>query len=201
MKRNKSIILSLIIIIVLMTGAAVYKVWLYNPVIAKVGNFEITKQDADQRDQVVRSNYPESEKGLGLEQLIRGATSAEILKSHGFDVSDKLVREDQIRIEQNTRARANLEKIKAIFKGDMDAYRRVFIFPDLADRVLYSYFTESQVMQAESKNRAQKIIPEAQAAKNLKEFAAVLLQVLGNQLKDSYQVFLMSLRSSGRKLH
>jgi hypothetical protein len=122
----------------------------------------ISRRDAEYRDEIIRFYFPEDKRKLGLEQLINSYTNAQILKHVGHDITPEVLQKEEERIDKNTLQPKKLEQIKAIFAGDSAAYRRVYILPTYADRVIYyEVFAREPRFHEESLKRAEQIRDEA----------------------------------------
>ncbi len=132
---------------------------------AVVGDYKISVQDAALRDKVIQIYYPQQAEKYGLKQLVASYTYAQILKNYGKEITEDVVAGEAERIEKNTRAPEVLARIKAVFKDDEAAYRRVFILPTFADRVIYfDFFLKTPEFHAESKAKAASFARVAAAA-------------------------------------
>ena len=121
--------------------------------LAQVGNHTITAHDADYRNQVISFYYPEEKRQLGLDQLIRAYRTAEILANNGHAITPEVIENEVKRIDTQTRDPAGLAKIKAIFGEDQAAYRKIFVVPVYAERMIYfSFFLYHPEIQAPSGN-------------------------------------------------
>jgi hypothetical protein len=133
-----------------------------NPVIAKVGRYAITKKDFEYRNQITALEYPSRNEDIGLQQLVKSYTLAEILQRNGHAITEQTLDQEEIRIDTHTRDRPMLEKIKAIFKGNRPAYRKVYILPVYAGRTIYfDFFLNDPKIQAPSKVLASELLAEA----------------------------------------
>ncbi len=111
-----------------------------NPVLAEVGDYKITKEEANFRNRVIRIYYPQETRNLGIDQLVRAFTYAQILKNNGQEVTDDVLTKEVNRIDQHTLVPETLARIKGIFGPDTKSYRRVFVLPTLTERVIYFEF-------------------------------------------------------------
>lgn len=129
-----------------------------NHLIAQVGNFKIYKLDVKKQNQVTHLFYPNAAKDIGLSQLTKSFTHADILKNNGVEITELMLRKEERRIDDNTRSPQTLQKLKGIFKDDDEAYRRVFILPLLADRMIHSFFMNNPRIQESSRKKAEEFI-------------------------------------------
>ncbi len=126
-----------------------------DPVVARVGDYEIRKSDVELKDKVTRYYYPAETRSLGQEQLIQTFVNAQILKNHARGVTESDLKKEEERIDQHTIAPEKLEQIKQIFGGDKERYRRVFVLPTLVDRVIYyDFFLKDDEAQEKAKQKA-----------------------------------------------
>lgn len=137
--KKKYILYSLALIVVICLLVFTYKK-LKNPVWAEVGDYKITKEEAQYRDRVIRIYYPQDTRRLGLQQLIGSYIHAQILKNNGAEITEETLIKEEARIDKQTLVPETLSKIKGIFGPDIKSYRRVFILPTYADRVIYFEF-------------------------------------------------------------
>jgi hypothetical protein len=132
------------------------------PYVAKIGDYKITQKDRDYRDKIIRVYYPETAESYGLRQLVGSYTNAQVLKNNDQKLDDEILKKEEERINQNTRAPETLERIKQIFGDDVESYRKVFILPTYADRVIYfEYFMNNPEIHAPSLKAAQEFLAEA----------------------------------------
>lgn len=140
--------------------------------IAKVGDYEITQQDIDRRDEIARVYYPENTSSQGLKQLTDAYIYAEILKKHGRPVTAELLQAEQERIDKQSLMPEMLARIKNIFGKDTESYRRIFVLPIYVDRVLpFEFFPNDRVIHAERLKIATRLLTEVQ--KDPKHFARI----------------------------
>ncbi len=136
---KKYLLLSVALILLVTVLVFTYKK-LKNPVWAEVGDYKITKEEAQYRDRVIRIYYPQDNRRLGLQQLIGSYIHAQILKNNGAEITEDILAKEEARIDKQTLVPETLSKIKGIFGPDNRSYRRVFILPTYADRVIYFEF-------------------------------------------------------------
>ncbi len=154
-------------VVVLAGGAAGVARWKFRkgPVVATVGDYTLHAEDERFRNEVIRIYYPEDTRSLGLQQLRRAYTYAQILKNNGHPVTDEALKAEDARINRNTLMPEMLNRIKGIFGGDSEAYYRVYILPTLTERIIYyDFFLRDPKIQGESKRLAEKFIAAAKAS-------------------------------------
>lgn len=144
----------------------------HDPQIGKVGDYIITQKDVTYRDSVFHLYTPEDSRNPGLQQLIKAFTYAQILKNNSHPVTDEILQKEEQRIDQKTLLPEKLQSIKAVFKGDQKAYRKIFILPTYVERtIFYDFFLNNPTAQAESKKIASDFLETA--LKNPSQFAGL----------------------------
>jgi hypothetical protein len=143
-KKNKIIIFSLAAIILI-------GFFFFFHTVAVVGDLRISAKDVSYRNKVNKIFYPNDPNDYGKEQLITAFTYAQILKNNGVEISDKVLKEEEARIDQNTKAPDVLEKIKKVYGNDKESYQKDFVLPTYAERTIYfDFFNKSKKAQAKS---------------------------------------------------
>jgi hypothetical protein len=131
-------------------------------VIVQVGQFTITRQDVAWRDAIHRLYFPWDERKLGLEELVHAYTAAQILMNNGYPITPNVIEAEERRIQQTTLMQERLARIKSVFQGNQDGYRRVYVLPTLVERVIYyNFFLHDPKAQAESLDRAEALLAKA----------------------------------------
>jgi len=132
--------------------------------IMRIGQFEISQKMVNDREQILRLTSPK-QVGLGLRQLQEAYINAQILMNHGVVLDDRVLANEEKRVDQNTRRPEQLQQIKEIFGRRQEDYRRAFILPVYANRTIYfDFFLNDPQVQAESFAPA-KVFHEAVRAK------------------------------------
>jgi hypothetical protein len=146
----------------------------HDAVIAQVGQFTISRQDAAWRDDVHRLYFPRDERELGLEELVHAYTAAQILVNNGYPITPEVIEAEERRIQQTTLMPETLARIKSVFHGNQDGYRRVYVLPTLVERVIYyDFFLHNPRAQAKSLDKAQLLLVTAREnSSNLMHLAA-----------------------------
>ncbi len=184
LKNKKIIFITIGIFAVLILG---YLVFMSQRPLAIVGDIEISKTDADYRDQIILLDVPDEKRSLGLYQLMKTAYSEEILKNNSYIIQPSQILTEEERINKATKDPEKLKKIKNIFKNDVDAYRRVFIKPALIDKVIYyEFFTKDEKIHAESLKQTMDFIKGYDPKVKFSDYA--------NSLKIKYQNLNVSLK-------
>lgn len=151
MFKKKNLIIALGIAVLGMTCFGLYRAFYHDRTIATVGEYKITEKDKILRDQIQQVFYPKDPNSYGLDQLVTAFTYAQILKNNGHEITEHLLRAEDMRINQNTKAPEVLQKIRALFKGDEEAYKKVFLLPTYAERTIYyDFFSKSPKAQESS---------------------------------------------------
>jgi hypothetical protein len=90
---------------------------------------------------------------------MKAMVSAQILANNGVAMDDEALKKEQARIDKETGLPEFLARIKAVFKGDMAAYRKVYVLPVYAGRMIYfDFFLHNKAIHAESERAAQDFI-------------------------------------------
>jgi len=133
-------------------------------IVAKVGEYEISQKDVELRDKVVRIYYPGEQRSVGLKQLVEAYQAARILKKYGRPVTAEILEAEATRIDRNTKSPEGLGEIKAIFAGDSESYRRIYVLPVFVNRTLrFDLFPQDQRIHAESLEKARTFVAVATA--------------------------------------
>jgi hypothetical protein len=142
-------------------------------VIAHVGQFTITRQDVAWRDALHDLYFPQDKRKVGLDELVHAYTAAQILLKHGYALTAKAIEAEERRIDETTLMPDMLARIKAVFQGNQDGYRRVYVLPTLVERVVYyEFFLHDRKAQAESLRTAESFLAKAERdSANFRELA------------------------------
>lgn len=186
MVSKKRIIVSTLIVILLTMAAVVYNK--FKPV-AIVGEIKIFRKDIVYRDKVIRLSNPDEKRSLGLFQLVKSATNHQILKKYGHVISENDLKNEEQRIDKNTRDPDSLKKIKDIFGNDHESYLRDFVQPNLVDnKIYYGLFLNDEKIHSESLNLAtsfiNKVISNPSQFKKIAEADGVMVKGLTLSLKN-----------------
>lgn len=131
---------------------------------AEVGDYKILKSDVDKKNQVIRLYFPDETRDLGLNQLIDSYVNAAILEKYGKKITPENVTEEEVRIEKESQMPDVLKKIQDIFGSNKEAYRRVFVIPVIADRMIYfELFSKEKSFHKDSLERAARLLEKAQS--------------------------------------
>ena len=159
--KKQKILVALGIAVLGLAGFGLYRAFYHDRVIATVGDYEITQKDKVLRDQIQRVFYPQDPHSYGLDQLVNAFSYAQILKNNGHEITEHLLRAEDMRINQNTKAPEVLRKIRALFKGDEEAYKKVFVLPTYAERTIYyDFFSKNPKAQERSLAKVRKFLDE-----------------------------------------
>ena len=127
--------------------------------VAQVGSYSITDKDVTYRNQLIKMDYPNETRDLGLKQLTDTYTFAEILKNNGTELTDAMILAEEERIRTHSKMPEQLLEIRRIFGLDHDSYLKVYVLPVLAMRVLpYEFFPRQRDIQKSTLERAMKIL-------------------------------------------
>ncbi len=139
--------------------------------VLEVGQFQFTKTDLEQRLKVLQFYFP-NEKNLDPKRdLIRVYSTAQVLLDHGIpDFRDRVIQEDK-RIDNSTLDPTGLARIKRIFAGDLEAYRRIYIVPVLVPRLFSDFAGRHSIPQAKSRAKIEGFLERA--TKQPAKFAAM----------------------------
>ncbi len=139
-------------------SVAVYS-YLSNPVVAIVGDYKITQRDVKYKNLASLVNNPQEMRNLGLEQLIRGYTYAQILKNNEAAITNEVLDKEVERINTHSSDPEMLAKIKNVFGFDTKRFRRVFVLPSYAERAVYSeLFLKSPKLREEASKSAENFL-------------------------------------------
>lgn len=142
--------------------------------VCTVGSTQISEKDVALRAKVSEIYYPGSgKKHVGLAQLIKANLAFEIIKSLGSNVDGALLDREAKRIDDNTKARDVLQKIKAVYGDNRSLYIESFVRPVYAERFLYNeIFLTSKEIHKERYLKAKKFLESTRRnSKSFKELA------------------------------
>lgn len=169
-KKNK---IAGLLIIIGITVAGIAWIYLRDPVVARVGDYSITQSDVDFRNQIYQFYTPGDNRKPGLQQLTKALTYAQILKNNGQPVDEATILEEEKRIDSKTLMPEKLQALKALFKGNMKSYRKVFVLPTYVERVIYfEFFLKSPKVQSEEQKKALAFLRESMTEKGKFELLA-----------------------------
>lgn len=130
-------------------------------IMAKVGDYEITQKWVEFRNKVIVIYFPKETRKLGLDQLIRAYTTAQILKNNGHPVTEEILEAENRRIDMNTKMPELLDKIKDAAGGDKETYFKGYILPTYTERVIQDFFLGRHDLQERSYQKAKEFLAEA----------------------------------------
>jgi hypothetical protein len=134
-------------------------------IVARAGRFVVRARDSALRERLIRLEHPEESRPLGTYQLCRAFELAAVLEAHGRPITDAALDAEARRIETATRDREAWQRIRALFGDDEAAYRRVYVLPVLAHRIVpFDFFRNDPAVQGESRLRAERFLEAARAA-------------------------------------
>lgn len=129
--------------------------------LVRIGQFQITEQMVKDRDALIRQRAANETRSLGLQQLKNAYTLAQILINNGHPIDDSVLQKEEERVDRTTLMPEKLQAIKNIFGDRKDDYRKVFILPVYAERVIYyEFFLNNETVQAESLRQANQFLGE-----------------------------------------
>lgn len=140
--------------------------------VAVVGDYTITDSDVEYRAEVAKIYYPKEfeakpwayARQIGLNQLINSYQTAQILTNRGRGFTEGNLVDESTRIDRESRDRITLAKVKKIFGNDEKSYLKVFVLPNLADRLIYyGYFLSEPSIHSEARKLADDFASEALA--------------------------------------
>ena len=108
-------------------------------IVASVGSYNITNKMVALREKVAEIYYPDKKQKVGLIQLIKAYTTAQILENEGVKITQSDLKKEAKRIDENTKNTKILNQIKSIFGKKTESYYQVFILPNLAKRVIQPF--------------------------------------------------------------
>ncbi len=133
---------------------------LSDPVL-EVGSFQFTRQDLDQRLRVLQFYFPQDKNLNPRNDLVRVYSTVQVLLDFGIpNLRDRVIAEDK-RIDNSTLDPTGLARIKRIFNGDIEAYRRLFVLPVLAPRLFSDFASRHTIPQGKSRATAARFIEAA----------------------------------------
>jgi hypothetical protein len=112
-----------------------------SPVVARVGDWQITKKDVELRvlEQRFENQTAKIEGKTGLSQLLRDYATAEILKKYGRPVTNDILEQEAKRIDTQTLMPMKLKQIKDIFPAHSQ-YLNLYVLPVYVNRIVYYDF-------------------------------------------------------------
>lgn len=132
--------------------------------VMQVGQFLITQQMINDRDKIIGISYPFQKESLGLLQLQKAYTDAQVLINNGHKINDDVLFGEMKRIEENTLAPDKLQEIKDIFSQRKEAFLKTYILPIYAQRVIFfDFFLNDPKIQNESRQKADNFLRQAKA--------------------------------------
>lgn len=183
---ERKIINIIVAFCILILGAGIYFFLFTNRTLMQVGDYTIKSNDTKFKDKINNIFYPNNKESYGLSQLEKSFVYAQILKNNGLEITESMIRQEEMRINQNTKDPERLKEIQKLFGDDIESYRKVFILPTLAERVLYyDYFSNNPKAQEKSIAKANAVLTEIKNGK--KNFKAV-----AQEMSLGYQVFTAS---------
>ena len=167
---SKKILIGLLFGFAILAGVAF--LYLRDRTVATVGDYKITAKEVAYRDQVQKVFYPQDKNNYGKDQLVNAFLYGQILKNNGHEISERILREEEMRINQNTKDPITLKKIRDLFQGDDEAYRKAFILPTYAERVIYfDFFLKNRKAHESSLQKVHDFLIMAQNKGNIDELA------------------------------
>lgn len=166
MSKKMRILISMGAVILGLTTFGLYLFFSQERVIATVGDYKITKTDKELRDQIQWIFYPKDPHSYGLDQLTNAFIYAQILKNNGHEVTEAILRAEDMRINQNTKAPEVLKKIRDLFKGNDELYQKVFVLPTYAERTIYyDFFNKNAKVQEPSLKVTREVLQKIETTK------------------------------------
>jgi hypothetical protein len=155
--------------VTLVLAAAIFCWKSCNPVVAKVGNYSLTKRDVDLRTKIIQLHNGKLTRQNALEQLVASYTRAQILENMGAPISSQTILDEEKRLDSQS-----VSSIRGLFGSDIESYRRLYVLPMLAERALYQgYFLKKSSIQLEARAKAEAFLQafrkEPRQAKKLAE--------------------------------
>lgn len=129
--------LSLIIVTLLSLIYCTKKVADPRATLLKIDSYNITQEQVDYRNQVIKIYYPQESRDLGLEQLKKYYQYLVILKKHGRVLNNEVLELEAARIDKETKDQQTLDQIKKVFGSDREAYLYTYVMPILVEREIY----------------------------------------------------------------
>ncbi len=149
--------MSLLAWIIAITAAIGISYLIFRPV-SLVGTTLITQKNIDLKNEITKKYFPNEKRDLGQMLLEKSFLKFEILKRNGIIIGKKEILDEEARIEKQTQRPEFLLEIKLLFKGNIDEYRKVFVLPNLVDRQIYDFFSNSEIIHQKPLHQALQII-------------------------------------------
>lgn len=174
-KKKISVVTATALVVIL---AVSFFIFFKDPNLGTVGEYPITKTEVEYRNQIHRLYNPEDSRNPGLHQLKKAFTYAQILKNNGLVITEETLLTEEKRIDEKTLMPEKLQAIKAVFQGNMKAYRKVFVLPTYVERTIYfDFFLKSPELQAKEKKNAEEFL--AEVLKNPKQMDPLVKRYQG----------------------
>jgi len=147
--------------------------------VLQVGQFQFTAFDLARRKRVLQYYYP-NDKGIDPKaDLIRVYSAVEAMAQNGLsNFRDRVIAEDK-RIDSSTLDPTGLARIKRIFGDDIEAYRRLFVAPNLVPGMFADMAGRHPAAQAKSRGAVSAFIEAA--TKHPKQFAELAKKTEGKR--------------------
>lgn len=139
----------------------------------KVGDYVLTQKDLEYSNKVAAVDSPDKSPMNGRDRLVRGYSSAQILKDLKMEVTPQMTKAEEDRLTRLAQPGTFIGKIKAIFGEDTEHFRRVYVFPGVAEKRLYQeYYLKKNPSLVEARKRAERFLTDfRKAPKGLEKLA------------------------------
>ncbi len=144
------------------------------PVVVQVGEFKLTQKEAELYETALRARQANMSRATALNALITAFSRIQILKNVGVTINEEALDKEQKRLTPLMEKGGPLEKVRAVFKDDVKAFRKLYLMTGLAEKVIYQdYFLKHSPEQMEARKRADQFLEafkkEPEAVRRLAE--------------------------------
>lgn len=143
-------------------------------IVARVGDQTLVRSDLQQRQKVSDIYYPDrSEDYVALAQLLKGYLHLEVLRKMEYPLDRSIMESEALRIDQNSKDKSRLDRIKQVYDDDRDAYLRTFVAIVYGERYLYNevFSRSSNTHSAEFEKAASFLARSKKTPEDFRKFA------------------------------
>jgi hypothetical protein len=141
-------------------------------VLAEVGGSLLTLQEVTYRAEIEKA-YGETGADItaALVSMVNDLIEEEVAHAHGLSVTREEVASFSKHVDENTKASEILEKVKALFGQDVDAYERIYLRPRLMNRKIRYYYSRNPEIHAAQRAQIEKAFRLAASGRPLRAAA------------------------------
>lgn len=132
--------------------------------VLEVGQFQFTSDDVARRKKVLQYYYPNEANINAAADLARYYSKLQVALDMGFGQLRERVIAEEKRIDSTTLDPQGLARMKRIFDNDAEAYRRLYIVPILAPKIVTELAQRDRQLQAKSRAKIEAFLKDAEAA-------------------------------------